>query len=98
MSQFVNRLLARWFQPLIQNILDERENSLRQDLQKEFQRVGVAVREIQNRTAASPTDPTLSFINARVENLERILEEATQPVKPGNHIRPGHSFGNQVRL
>jgi len=75
------------------------ELKIRQDLQAELKRVGNAIGEIQSRVPfTTQTADNLASLRERLASIEQILIEASEPRKPGNHIRPAHEFGNRVRL
>jgi chromosome segregation ATPase len=86
------------------------QDALKLAVQSEFQRVGLAVAEIHTRfenlvkPEPEPTvetvqpSPLVEELSQRLDVIERLLSSMSDLSKPGNHIRPGHSFGNKVRL
>jgi hypothetical protein len=68
------------------------DTQIRCDGKLEFQRVGKALSEVHSKLEA------MTFLEKRMQFVEEIIVVLTEPKKPGNHIRPGHSFGNEVRL
>jgi hypothetical protein len=72
--------------------LKKTDLQLRKDIHAELRRVGLAISEIQKRAIPKDLD-NLDSLGERLTLIERALE----PRKPGNHIEPGHEFGNKIR-
>jgi paraquat-inducible protein B len=70
---------------------------LRKDIYAELKRVGAAIGELQSRVSFTTQTPdNLTSLGERLDVLEKVLIAATEPRKPGNHITPGHQFGNRI--
>ena len=79
--------------------LRQTDLQLRKDIYAELKRVGLAIGELQSRAVFTTQTPdNLYSLGDRLTVLEKVLIAATEPKKPGNHIGPGHEFGNKIRL
>ena len=105
----LSRRIFEHLRPSIEEMFKVRETQLRADFKAELAQVGAAISETRSKIVASTSvsipdrkessdKATIDLVLRRLSQIERILEEASKPVKPGNHIRPGHTFGNEVRL
>lgn len=97
--KFLRQLLDWVFKPYLAVLRQEQAEAserLRRAMQQELQRVGLSIMEIQSRVAALQLAHVES--QSQIDLLMRTLTTLTEPVKPGNHVRPGHEFGNRVQL